>query len=729
MARDTGRLDLRIAELQKNLKDANDKLTVASVTGAQKEIDRLTSAIEKIRAALDFVTKQFDNINRQNSAEADHLYKRLQDQLESRKDSLDVMKDSTALSVQQSQQMKQAIQNEIRLQNKIDDILYDIRLSEYERAKLLKESFVDNQKNTVEYRKQVKLLRDAEDAIESKKRAEDKLKKDAETARLKSVASQKQIQKQATAQLASYMSGLGPTLSNNIARMLMVLSPTVNNLVTNLFNKITKSPMFSTVLTAGIDLLMLGIKKALERQDIFKKIQRDIGMTDKSLESTRSTLEGISLYNQAWYLTTDKINTSYMELSSMVGSVYAQSEMLIDSQVKLQSVYGLTNDEANELVKTGIMMNKTQSKMQNDLGSIINQYSKATGVGFEMGKVMAEVGRQSAFIKSNFKNNNELLAVGVMKAQLMGTSLEKIQGIMEGMLNLESSITSEIEAGLLINKEMNLDMARYYSLQGDSLSVMKEIQKVIPSMEQFNKLDQIQKQGVAKALNMDVTQLSEIVQQGELMKKLGVDQLSTFEELTKNDQTRVELLAQQGDAAAKQLMKQTEEATASERLAKITDQLSTSMRKLSSVLIGVGVALVTMSALATAIPTGGASLAVAAGAAGLISGIGASYALNDGAISPSGGLIVSKPKGGIVAQLDKNDNVVATTNPIGGRGGNNSDMSRVENLLQTLIEKVNQPVQFNINGTIIRELETQQGMIRQYLAGMGNSYGTLNKTF
>lgn len=707
MARDTGRLDLRIAELQKNLKDANDKLTVASVTGAQKEIDRLTSAIEKIRAALDFVTKQFDNINRQNSAEADHLYKRLQDQLESRKDSLDVMKDSTALSDEQSHQMKQAIQNEIRLQNKIHDILYDIGLSEYERAKLLKESFVDNQKNTVEYRKQVKALKEAE----------------------KLAADAKKLQEDATRQLSGYLSKLGPTLSSNIAKMLMQISPSVNGFMTNLYSKLTTNPKFAAQLTAGIDLLMLGIKKALERQDIFKKIQRDIGMTDKSLESTRSTLEGIALYNQAWYLTTDKINTSYMELSSMVGSVYAQSEMLIDSQVKLQSVYGLTNDEANELVKTGIMMNKTQSKMQNDLGSIINQYSKATGFGFKMGKVMAEVGRQSAFIKSNFKNNNELLAVGVMKAQLMGTSLEKLQGIMEGMLNLESSITSEIEAGLLINKEMNLDMARYYSLQGDSLSVMKEIQKVIPSMEQFNKLDQIQKQGVAKALNMDVNQLSEIVQQGELMKKLGVDQLSTFEELTRNDQKRVELLAQQGDAAAKQLMKQTEEATASERLAKITDQLSTAMRKLSSVLIGVGVALVTMSALATAIPTGGASLAVAAGAAGLISGIGASYALNDGAISPSGGLIVSKPKGGIVAQLDKNDNVVATTNPIGGRGGNNSDMSRVENLLQTLIEKVNQPVQFNINGTIIRELETQQGMIRQYLAGMGNSYGTLNKTF
>lgn len=70
--------------------------------------------------------------------------------------------------------------------------------------------------------------------------------------------------------------------------------------------------------------------------------------------------------------------------------------------------------------------------------------------------------------------------------------------------------------------------------------------------------------------------------------------------------------------------------------------------------------------------------------------------IKDGAINPSGGLVVSKPEGGIVAQGIKDDNVVFTTNDVksgekssSSRGGDNnssmvSELAAIKNILQQI---------------------------------------------
>lgn len=82
--------------------------------------------------------------------------------------------------------------------------------------------------------------------------------------------------------------------------------------------------------------------------------------------------------------------------------------------------------------------------------------------------------------------------------------------------------------------------------------------------------------------------------------------------------------------------------------------------------------------------------------------------IKDGAINPSGGLVVSKPEGGIVAQGIKDDNVVFTTNdvksggkssPSGGGGDNSSMVSELAAIKNILQQIANTPGVVQINGT------------------------------
>jgi len=82
--------------------------------------------------------------------------------------------------------------------------------------------------------------------------------------------------------------------------------------------------------------------------------------------------------------------------------------------------------------------------------------------------------------------------------------------------------------------------------------------------------------------------------------------------------------------------------------------------------------------------------------------------VKDGAIDSNGGLVVSKPEGGIVAQGIKDDNVVFTTNdvkPGGGKspsggGGDNSGMAAELAAIKNILQQIaNTPGIVQINGT------------------------------
>jgi hypothetical protein len=75
--------------------------------------------------------------------------------------------------------------------------------------------------------------------------------------------------------------------------------------------------------------------------------------------------------------------------------------------------------------------------------------------------------------------------------------------------------------------------------------------------------------------------------------------------------------------------------------------------------------------------------------------------LNDGAVDPDGGLVVSKPKGGLVAQYNKDDYIVGTTNRPGAGGGGGASMDY--DRLAVAMSKINVAPVVNLDGRKISD--------------------------
>ena len=79
----------------------------------------------------------------------------------------------------------------------------------------------------------------------------------------------------------------------------------------------------------------------------------------------------------------------------------------------------------------------------------------------------------SAATTLSFGKNPKLIAEAVATAKSLGMELSKVEGIADSLLDFESSISAELEAELLLNKDINLEKARQAALNNDLATVAR----------------------------------------------------------------------------------------------------------------------------------------------------------------------------------------------------------------------------------------------------------------
>jgi hypothetical protein len=312
-------------------------------------------------------------------------------------------------------------------------------------------------------------------------------------------------------------------------------------------------------------------------------------------------------------------------------------------------------------------------------------------------------------------------------------SLDKVDAIAGSLLEFESSITSELEAELLVGKDLTLEKARQAALDGDLATVAEEISKQIGSSADFTNMNRIQQEALAKSVGMTREDLAKTLVEKEalaglsgkeakagkeafdaLVKKYDVetatqmikekgfktlmDQQSVQERFNKGIEKLRELfvgLAQPVLSILSPLMDIVNVVLPAinfllsplvegfSLIGKAVNYFVEGLKESAPAAIALSAILAIMArrAIATAIggiftalsgiPLGLGLVLAGATVAGMLSLISKSATpVQDGMISPDGGLMVSGEKG--TYQLDKNDTVVAGTDLGNSRGGDRS---------------------------------------------------------
>jgi hypothetical protein len=161
------------------------------------------------------------------------------------------------------------------------------------------------------------------------------------------------------------------------------------------------------------------------------------------------------------------------------------------------------------------------------------------GLRVDINKILDEAGKINGQIAAQLGGNVTKLAQAVTVAKQFGMTLEGVAAAGAQLLNFESSISNELEAELLIGKQLNLERARAAALTGDYETLTREINANIGDFGDFTKMNVIQQEALAKSVGMTADGLSDILLKNENIEALAQEaRLAGDEDLAKQLEAR-----------------------------------------------------------------------------------------------------------------------------------------------------------------------------------------------
>ena len=182
--------------------------------------------------------------------------------------------------------------------------------------------------------------------------------------------------------------------------------------------------------------------------------------------------------------------------------------------------------------------NKTSTENLDIAAETTAQFFKQNGILFNERKLLEQASKVSGQLLVSFKGSTAELIKSVAQANKLGITLDQAKNISESMLNFEESISSELEAELLTGKDLNLDRARALSLQGKFSEAAEEALKNVGSLAEFQEMNVIQQQALAKAAGLTVDQLSDSLIQQKLITDVQKSQYQRFKDAGEDELAR-----------------------------------------------------------------------------------------------------------------------------------------------------------------------------------------------
>ena len=221
------------------------------------------------------------------------------------------------------------------------------------------------------------------------------------------------------------------------------------------------------------------------------------------------------------------------QLSSEFGITLKESEDIAGTVLDTAVATGISNDEATKLFGTFMKIGGLTSDQAENLIESTAQLAAQSGVAPKA--VLQDMAGSAEEIASFTKDGGENIAEAAVQARQMGLSLSTTAKISEGLLDFESSIANEVEASVMIGKQLNYQRARQLALAGDIAGATKEIVNQVGSEAEFNALNVMQRKSLAKSIGVSVSEMSKLVAASDKLTLSGALAGKKFDDLVGQD--------------------------------------------------------------------------------------------------------------------------------------------------------------------------------------------------
>ena len=263
------------------------------------------------------------------------------------------------------------------------------------------------------------------------------------------------------------------------------------------------------------------IAAAFQVSNSVRDIGRNLALSKNEAKDFRNNLALTSAGSEDILVTTQGLIEANQTLNEVRGTgVKFTKEQLLDTN-RLLKAEVLTVAAAGELSKIASVTGQgIREAYLNQIDGVLAA-EQESGVRLDIKGTLEATNKISGQIRAQLGANPALIAESVAQAKALGMELEEVASAGKALLDFESSISNELEAELLIGKQLNLERARAAALTGDFETLTREINANVGDFYEFSKLNVLQQDALAKSVGMSTDQLSE-----QLLKKADLNKLA-----------------------------------------------------------------------------------------------------------------------------------------------------------------------------------------------------------
>ena len=262
--------------------------------------------------------------------------------------------------------------------------------------------------------------------------------------------------------------------------------------------------------------LIEGITKA---NSVTNTLSKQFGTSLESARGTREEYEAFAQTNNR--VDFERLVKGQQELGKAIGQNIEYSKEMAEDFVEITEYMGLSTQTAGKLAQLGQTLGQSSAEFREGIADSLIPLNKSLGLNTNIKQLYEDIGNLSATTVINLGRQGGKMAEVTQLARRFGMEMQQIASFSQSLLNFESSITAELEAEVLIGKELNLERARMAALRGDEVTLAREMAQQVGSINEFEKMNVIQRESLAKAFGMNVEQMSTMLIRQEAMNQLG----------------------------------------------------------------------------------------------------------------------------------------------------------------------------------------------------------------
>lgn len=270
------------------------------------------------------------------------------------------------------------------------------------------------------------------------------------------------------------------------------------------------------------------------------EINKQLGL---GMDSARATAERFETYARNaddTRITTDKLVKANSDLNKALGTSVEFSGQTLENFIKSTEYMGISIEAFAKLNTLSATTGGNTEDFAGNLALSVAQAGKANGLFMSTTTALEKVKDLSATTLLNLRRNPEAIGEAIIATEKLGISFNQLRGIASSLLDFESSIQNELEAELLTGREINLERARAAALKGDDLALTKELANQVGTLAEYEQMNVIQRESLAKAFGLNSDAMSEMLLKQELLNTLGEEAKNLSAEQARNIRAMVD---------------------------------------------------------------------------------------------------------------------------------------------------------------------------------------------